>query len=74
VIWPAESIYDGTWASGPAPPELIDFEIMHEMGWSWEQLEATPVYVRQFTWDLMMVRREAERAATEKAKRENGRP
>lgn len=44
------------------------------MHWSWEQLEATPLYVRQFTWDLMMVRRQAENAANEKAKRGNSQP
>jgi hypothetical protein len=60
VLWPAESIYDGTWASGPPPPELVDFEVMREMSWSWDQLEATPLYVRQYTWDLILTRRRVQ--------------
>lgn len=67
MVWPAESIYEGTWSSGPPPPELVDYEIMREMGWSWADLEATPIYVRRYVWDLMVARREAQRAAQEKA-------
>lgn len=67
MIWAAESIYDGTWSSGPPPEELVDFEVMREMGWSWQQLQETPFYVRRFTWDLICTRREAERAANERA-------
>lgn len=55
----AESIYDGTWASGPPPGELVDFELMRYMGWSWQELQATPMYVRRYTWDLMNRREEA---------------
>ncbi|MCC9307680.1 hypothetical protein LN042_11295 [Kitasatospora sp. RB6PN24] len=69
VIWAAESIYEGTWASGPPPEELVDFEVMREMGWSWQELQDTPFYVRRFTWDLICARREAERAANERAAR-----
>lgn len=67
-----ESIYDGTWASGPPPPELVDFQLMRGMGgWSWEQLQATPLYVRRYCWDILQIegewlenqrQREAERA------------
>ncbi|TQF04757.1 hypothetical protein E6W39_24190 [Kitasatospora acidiphila] len=69
MIWAAESIYDGTWSSGPPPEELVDFEVMREMGWSWQELQDTPFYVRRFTWDLICTRREAERSANEKAAR-----
>ncbi|MEY9937291.1 hypothetical protein [Streptacidiphilus sp. MAP5-3] len=67
MLWPAESIYDGTWASGPAPAELIDFELMREMHWSWEQLEATPLYVRRYAWDLMLTRRRIQREKDKQA-------
>lgn len=67
MLWPAESIYDGTWSSGPAPEELVHFELMREMGWTWQELEATPLYVRRYVWDLLVARREAEAAANEKA-------
>lgn len=64
MIWPAESIYEGTWSSGPAPEELVDFEIMREMGWSWQDLETTPIYVRRYVWDLLLARRQAEQASS----------
>lgn len=62
-------MYEGTWSSGPVPEELVDFEVMREMGWSFSELQDTPWYVRRFTWDLLMARREAEAAANEKASR-----
>ncbi|MEV8523128.1 hypothetical protein AB0451_03070 [Streptomyces sp. NPDC052000] len=66
MIWPAESIYEGTWSSGPAPEEVVDFEIMREMGWSWRDLEATPIYVRRYVWDLILARRQAEQASRDR--------
>ncbi len=57
---PVESIYEGTWASGPPPDEWIDFEVMREMGWSWSALDATPDYVRRFCWDFILARRNAQ--------------
>lgn len=30
---------------------------MREMGWSWAQLEETPVYVRRFCWDFLVAQR-----------------
>jgi hypothetical protein len=68
----AESVYGGTWASGTLPPELVDFELMHEMRWSWDELQATPAYVRRFTWDMIQARREAESAQIERAKAGHG--
>jgi hypothetical protein len=46
---------------------LIDFEVMREMGWTWHQLQATPWYVRRFTWDLICARRAAESERRERA-------
>lgn len=66
MLWPAESIYAGTWSSGPPPDELVDFELMREMGWTFAELQATPVYVRRYCWDLMVARREAENDAIER--------
>lgn len=65
----AESVYEGTWSSGPPPQELEDYELMREMKWSFADLQATPPYVRRFCWDLMNARRNAEAAASEKAQR-----
>lgn len=61
--WPAESIYAGTWASGDAPIEMQWVELMLAYSWSWEQLTATPAYVRRVCWDLLVARREAEQSA-----------
>lgn len=33
------------------------------MGWSWRELQDTPWYVRRYTWDLMVARRQAEHDA-----------
>ena len=63
----AESVYEGTWSSGDVPAELVDFELMHEMKWTWPDLQATPPYVRRFTWDLLQARRQAEADANERA-------
>jgi len=73
VLSVAESVYDGTWSSGPAPQELEDFELMREMHWTWRDLQECPAYVRRFCWDLTLARRDAERAAHEKAQRKPGR-
>lgn len=40
---------------------------MHEMGWTWHELQDTPLYVRRYVWDLLAARREAEHAANERA-------
>lgn len=65
----AESFYEGTWASGPLPSEIPDFELMREFKWSYLDLCKTPPYVRRFCWDLLLARRAAEAAAQEKANR-----
>jgi hypothetical protein len=69
VLWPAESIYEGTWNSGPPPQELMDFEVMREMKWTFAELEATPLYVRRYVQDFIVARRNAQREAEEKANR-----
>jgi hypothetical protein len=69
VLWPAESIYAQTWGSGPWPVEVQWVELMLAYHWSWEQLEATPPYIRRVCWDILSVRRDAEREANEAAAR-----
>ncbi|WP_327066904.1 hypothetical protein [Kitasatospora sp. NBC_01302] len=39
------------------------------MGWTWQELQDTPWYVRRFTWDLMSTRREAEHRINTRAAR-----
>jgi hypothetical protein len=57
------------------PNEVLDFELMRPAGmnWSWTELQATPIYVRRFCWDLLNIRREAEREAELEASRKKKR-
>jgi hypothetical protein len=65
-----ESILNGTWGkTSPAPPEWVDFLLMRRMHWSWEQLQATPSYVRRYALDFLGLISEAEEAQREKAER-----
>lgn len=72
MVWPAESVYGGTWAGDTVPPELVDFEIMRQMRWSWDDLQATPGYVRRYVWDLLQARNQAEHDRIEAAKKGGG--
>jgi len=73
VLLPVESILGGTWGhSEPAPAEWRDFVLMKRMRWSWQQLEATPYYVRRYSMDFLGLIAEAEereRKKTEKKSR-----
>lgn len=75
MIVVAESVYDGTWASGPIPAEISDFELMSPegMGWSWPELQVTPIYVRKFCWELLQIRRRAAADRIEQARRKGSR-
>lgn len=65
-----ESILNNTWGnSEPPPPQWTDFLLMRQMRWSWEQLQATPYYVRRFCADFLGLIDEAEEAARKKADR-----
>jgi len=68
VLLGAESVFDGTWASGELPDEVRDYLLMRHMRWSWAELEATPVYVRRATWDLMQAELRAQADEMESAK------
>lgn len=72
---PIESIIEGTWASDEAPPEWADFVLMRRMHWSWEQLQATPVYVRRYCLDIlgMLGTYEEQQAAKANAKSKRAR-
>lgn len=65
---PVESILDGTWASGPAPPEWVDFVLMHRMPWSWRELQETPMYVRRYCWDFLNAIAEQEQRENDRAR------
>lgn len=43
------------------------------MGWSWSDLQDTPMYVRRYCWDLLQIKRQAELDAIKKAKKRQGR-
>lgn len=40
------------------------------MNWTWEALQQTPLYVQRYCWDLLQIKRKAEKEALERAKRE----
>lgn len=68
-----ESILDGTWASGAPPEEWIDYQLMKHMGWSWNDLQSTPLYVRRYCWDIACAQAAQEQAEIERAERRSGR-
>lgn len=74
MILVAESIFDGTWASGGVPSEVIDFLLMHPdgMGWSWQELNATPIYVKRYCWDLIQIKLSAQQDAIKRTRGDNG--
>jgi hypothetical protein len=49
---------------------LVDYDLMHEMKWSWDELQATPLYVRRYCWDIMQVARRVEQDRLDQAERE----
>jgi hypothetical protein len=60
---------DGVWASGAAPQEFVDWQLMREMRISWAQLQETPEYVKTYCWDFMMAERRARRSEQENQRR-----
>jgi hypothetical protein len=42
---------------------------MKRMHWSWEELQATPVYVQRYSLDFLRLIGEAEEASRKKAER-----
>ncbi|MEV8324506.1 hypothetical protein [Kitasatospora sp. NPDC056731] len=62
-----ESILDGTWGSGAAPSEWVDFLLMRRMHWSWAELQETPGYVRRYCADFLGLIAEQEQAERQRA-------
>ena len=50
--------------------EWVDYQLMRVMGWSWEDLEATPVYVRRFCWDFACIQAQHEQDEVDQARRD----
>ncbi len=65
-----ESIFDGTWASGPPPDEFILARVLDLTGWSWPEWEATPPYIQSVMWDYHQAKASAEAAANERQRHE----
>lgn len=63
-------MYGGTWGSGEVPQEVVHYELMREMNWSWSDLQEAPPYVVRYCTDLMNVRRAAEAEQAEQQRRE----
>jgi hypothetical protein len=61
--------------SDDAPAEWADFILMRRMHWSWEQLQATPLYVRRYCLDTsgMIAEHEDQETKRAQAKRSSGR-
>ena len=59
----------GVPATFPLSEPGADFELAEHFGWSWQQLQATPLLVRRLWLRLLMVRRkiEADRADSQQA-------
>ncbi|MGW2520437.1 hypothetical protein ACWC09_26180 [Streptomyces sp. NPDC001617] len=52
------------------PDEWADFLLMRRMHWSWEQLQATPGYVRRYTLDFLgMIAAHEERESERERRR-----
>lgn len=67
---PVESIIEGTWGgSGPQPAEWLDFALMRQMRWSWDQLQQTPMYVRRYCVDFLSMVNEHEERQMERDRR-----
>jgi len=47
----------------------VDYQLMREMSWSWQELEATPVYVRRFCLDISGIRHKCEADAMRRRSR-----
>ena len=65
-----ESILNNTWGGSAAPAEWTDFMLMKRMHWSWDELMATPLYVRRYCLDFLALISEAEEEANKKAERD----
>jgi hypothetical protein len=73
VLLPVESIVDGTWGSGAPPAEFIDFQLMREMKWTYDELKAVPVYVQRYCWDFLQTVWSYEAAEAEKSSQQSKR-
>jgi hypothetical protein len=69
-LLPIESIFDGTWASGPPPDELVVADTLLETGWTWRDWCDTPPYIRRVMVDVINARREARQRHAEQQQRE----
>ncbi|RCH70435.1 hypothetical protein DT019_02820 [Streptomyces sp. SDr-06] len=61
---------EGTWGSDGAPAEWGDFILMKRMKWSWDELQATPMYVRRYTLDFLNALAEREQAENDRMQRQ----
>ncbi|MDB4872551.1 MAG: hypothetical protein JWL97_3555, partial [Gemmatimonadales bacterium] len=62
--------YGGTWGGDEIPVEVVHFELLQAMGWSWQDLQQTPAYVVRVFVDLLAIKRQAEQDAQERANAE----
>lgn len=60
-----ESIVGGTWGGEGAPEEWVDYCLMKAMGWTFDQLQDVPLYVRGYCIDFMNIEAQAEKDAAD---------
>lgn len=69
-----ESIFDGTWASGPAPEEFVLARVLDRTKWSWPEWEATPPYIQRVMADYFAAKDAAEADHYERQQSQAQRP
>lgn len=60
-----ESVYDGTWGSGPVPEEIVLADLLLETGWTWREWSDTPRWIQQTVADTIRARRERDQREAE---------
>lgn len=50
-----------------SPPEWIDYVLMKRMGWTFDQVQATPAYVKRYCLDFMRLEAAAAEMKREEA-------
>jgi hypothetical protein len=70
VLLDVDSIIEGTWGgTSHVPAEFVDYFLMREMRWSWQDLRDVPVYVKRYCYDFRQRELAAAKERQEAAER-----
>lgn len=72
MLLPGEAVIQGTWGGGPVPAELINFTLMREFHWTFDDLKATPMYVLRYCWDYLQATWQHEQDEADTQQRRSG--